>query len=154
MSSALAAIMSVNAHSFLVCSPDNRIRLWDVDTKKETRSYVEKKHLSHSYTCWTWSQVAGNRLGLCAAGTSDGMIIIWDLSRGVVVHEIASSGDLPPTDVSFSKDAKSLYVASGINKIDVYDVASGAAGKSLKCGKKAVQRICVNPKADVLAIGR
>ena len=81
-----------SAESFLICSPDNRIKLWDVDTKKETRNYVEKRHLSHSYTCWDWNH-GKKDLGMFAAGTSDGSIIIWDLMRGIF-SEFNSNFDL------------------------------------------------------------
>ena len=153
MSTSLNPIFSSDAKNILICTPDNRVKLWDVDSKKETRNYVERRHLSHTYTCWARSHASKGELGLCAAGTSDGSIIVWDLSRGVVLKEIEVSGETP-SDLAFSKDSKTLYIAASMNKIDLYDISSGELRGGLKAGKKAVSRLCLNPKADVIAVGR
>ena len=153
MSTSLNAIFSPNARNILICTTDNRIKLWDVDARKETRTYIERRHLSHTYKCWARNNASAGELGLCATGTSDGSVIVWDLTRGAVIKEIALSGEAP-SDIAFSRDSKYLYVAASMNRIDLYEIASGELVNGLKAGKKAVSKVCVNPKADVLAVGR
>ena len=162
MLSTAHAVFSPEGKACLVCSTDNRIKLWDVGSKREARNYIEKRHLAHGYTCRAWSLSNGKKdagtsgnLGLFAVGTSEGTIIIWDLMRGVVKKELSSSeqGNPSPTDIVFSNDAKSIYVASQLNHIKVYDIESGEIIRSLKTGKKSVGKLCHNPRADVLAMG-
>ena len=156
------AMLSPQGKACLICGGDNRIKLWDVSNRREARNYIEKRHLSHGYTCWAWSLSnskkdggSNGNLGLFAVGTSEGTIIVWDLMRGVVKKELGSSddGNPPPTDIVFSNDAKLIYVASQLNHINVYDIESGEIIKSLKTGKKSTSKLCHNPRADVLAVG-
>ena len=130
MTSKLHCLFSPHAKHLLVSTTDNRIKLWDVDTKKETRNYIEKRHLSHSYTCWSWGYGKKDSLGLFATGTSDGTVILWDLVRGVVIKEIGSADSAVASDVSISKDAKQILVSSSsLNQIIIYDIASGTVVK-------------------------
>ena len=156
------AAFSPQGKACLVCGADNRIKLWDVSTRNEARNYIEKRHLSHGYVCWAWSicnskkdSGCGGNLGLFAVGTSEGTIIIWDLMRGVVKTELGSNddGNPPPTDVVFSNDGKTIYVASQLNHINAYDIESGDIVKTIKTGKKSTSRLCHNPRANVLALG-
>lgn len=44
-------------------------------------------------------------LGVCAVGSSDGVVIIWDLTRGVVSRIIGKLNESPaPSESTFSKD--------------------------------------------------
>ena len=88
-------------------------------------------------------------------GFSDGIIVVWDLNRGVVARTIGKANESEtPTDIVFSNDAKSIFVSSAQNQIVQYDVATGAVLASLKTGKKGVHRMAMNPKIDVIAAAR
>ena len=142
--------------SFLHISADNRIHLYDTDTSKERGSYVEKNNLAHSYTSSSWKPGKKDNLGYFAAGTSDGTIIVWDLTRGVVTKVLGQSNESPvPSAITFSNDGKTILVASfSDNNIVQYDVSSGEQTNSFKVGKRGgLSMLALNSKIDVLAAG-
>jgi WD40 repeat protein len=140
---------------FAQLSSDSRLHLWDVASKKAVKSYVDKNHLTHSFTCYSWSASSKENQGLLAVGFSDGVVVIWDLSRGVVAMTIGTAKESEtPTDIVFSKDGKSVFVSTDRNEIAQYSVETGGVLQSLKTGKKGVQKMALNPKVDVLAAAR
>ena len=141
---------------FICVSSDNRVSLFDTDTQKRRRVYVEKNHLSHSYHCSSWRNGKNEDLGLFAVGASDGTVIIWDLVRGVVSKVIGQVNESAvPSDIVFANDGKSLFVCSeGSSQILQYNVSDGSQLKSLKAGKKGASKMAINPKAGVLAVAR
>ena len=145
----------VKSKTFAHLSQDNRLHLWDVDTRKERKGYVDKNHLSHSFTCFNWKQGKKDTLGEFVVGFSDGTLIVWDLVRGVVSKTIGKANESEaPSDLSFSNDHNSVYVSSSNNKVLKYSLKSGEVEKTIKVGKKGILKLAVNPKADVLAAAR
>jgi len=148
---------SKDGNDFLLCTSDNRIALWDIQKSKRRHLYVEKKHLAHSYTCLAWHRDAD--LGSLAVGCSDGTVVLWDLTRGVVARVIgdnaSSSGSTNvPSDVVFSADGKSVFVASiTASDVNEYSVKTGVLVKAWTGHKKGTNRLAYNPKAPVVALG-
>ena len=123
--------------------------------EKQRKSYVDKNHLSHSFTCTAWHGASQDKPGIIAVGFSDGIVIVWDLTRGVIAKTLGTPNESPPvTDVVFSKDGKSLFASSLNTQILHYDLATGVVLNSLKGGKKGVSKLAMNPKLDVLAACR
>lgn len=144
-----------NGLLFAHVSTDCRLHLWDVASKKERKSYVDKDHLTHSLTCYDWNNSSGSTPGMFASGYSDGTVVVFDLNRGVVAKTIGKKLESEiPTDIVFSNDAKSIFVSSNDNHVVQYDVVSGNEVSKIKAGKKGVQRIAMNPKVDVIAVAR
>ena len=142
--------------SFLHISADNRIRVYDTDTSRERGSYVEKNNLAHSYTCSSWKPGKKDTLGYFAAGASDGTIIVWDLTRGVVTKVLGQTNESPiPSAITFSNDGKTILVAStSDNNVVQYDLSSGEQTNSFKAGKRGgISMIALNAKIDVIAVG-
>lgn len=113
--------------------------------------------MSHSYTCFAWGQDVETKgagvLGFCAVGTSDGTIVVWDLTRGVVVRTIGTPGSSPaPTDIRFSHDLESIFACSSDSSIYEYSIKTGETKQALKGFKKGALRLAVNQK--VLAVAR
>ncbi len=146
------AFFGVSWKQYISVSHDNRVCLFDSEAKTESRSFVEKNHLTHTYTSYDW---LGGKLGerdLFAAGCSDGTVVLWDLTRGVVAKTFSNANKAAPTSMNFSLDRKSLYVCAGEGAVLQYDVRSGEQLAPLKCGKKPVLKLRCNPKANVMAI--
>lgn len=149
-----------DSKSFLHISSDNRIHLWDIESKKEKISYIDKNHLSHKFSCFYWTQNTSNNDGssssiassILSVGYSDGIIITWDLIRGIVTKSLGSVGDPCPSGVTHSKNRKSIFVSSSsTNVITKHALVPSEAAGSLSAGKKGVSKIAINPKLDVLA---
>ena len=149
----MKAIFGLEAKYYIEITNDNRIKLWDTSTQKEKRFYVEKQHLNRSYTCRAWFQSRAENLGILAVGTSDGSVIMWDLTRGIVALEIKTT-ESTLTELVFSVDGSSLYVASSSKYLAVYNTKNGDLLNSIKIGKNGISSLAVNPKIDIIAVGR
>lgn len=145
--------LSAVSKSYIVISKDNRLHLWDTDTRKEKRSYVEKNHLAHSYTCLDWLQINHDNLGLCAVGCSDGAVIIWDFVRGIVSTTISHCNS-SISSISFSLDGKYIFIGDDTNYVSQYKLSDNEFVRSIKTGKYGVFKLAMNPRVDVLAIAR
>ena len=145
----------LGSKSFVRITTDNRIHLWDVVNGKEKRAYVEKHHLSHSFTCFCWRPGLKDQ-GRAAVGYNDGVTVIWDFTRGVVVKTIGIVNESAvPTGAILSNDSSSVYISSATqDNIVQFNALSGAVERSLKAGKKGVSHMALNPKAEVLAFSR
>jgi WD40 repeat protein len=148
------ALLSRASSTFITVSADNRINLWDTNTRKKKRDYIEKNHLNHVYNCCQWRQETRNSLGVFAAGCSDGTLVIWDFTRGIVTRTIETQSQLPISGVQFSNDGASLYVSSSDNYISVYGVHDGELQRSIKVGKKGISKVALNPKVEALAVAK
>lgn len=149
-------LVSAKSKIFVHISGDNRIHVWDTDTHRRRRVYVDKNHLTHTYTCHAYHETTANHkegLGLYAVGTSDGLVMIWDLTRGIVVKTIGTANSsATPTDIVFSNDGRSIFVATMNQDITQYDTSSGEELKTLKGNKRGNTKLAMNPKANVIAI--
>ena len=150
-----ASFSSNESKTFIHVAEDNRVHLWDTDRAKERASYVEKHHLGHSYTASAWKGGKKDSLGYFAVGASDGTVVVWDLTRGVVSKVLGTAHESPvPSSLAFAADAKSLLVASSSHhSVLQYDLDNGEQTKAYKTGKRGISKIALNPKADVLAVG-
>lgn len=150
------SVFGSSSQAFVHLSKDSRVHLWDVASKKERKSYVDKNHLTHSFSCYAWRNAAKEQTGgIFVAGYSDGLIAIWDLNRGVQTQVIGKANESEvPTDIVFSNDAKSIFVSSNENQIVQYDIATGKEIIQLKTGKKGNFKLAMNPKVDVIAAAR
>ncbi len=152
---ALVEFGQPKGRDLIFITADNRVSLFDCDTNKRRHAYIEKQHLSHKYTCSAWHHGKKTELGELAVGCSDGVILIWDLARGVVARVIgdASQGLAEVRDVAFSSDGKSLYACSeGESFVKKICVADGALQRTLKGNKKGSNKLAVNPKAQAIAL--
>lgn len=149
------SVFGSSSQTFVHLSKDSRVHLWDVASKKERKSYVDKNHLTHSFTSYAWKTTKDQTGGIFVAGYSDGLVGIWDLNRGVQSQVIGKANESEvPTDIVFSNDAKSIFVSSNENQIVQYDVATGKEINSIKTGKKGNLKLAMNPKLDVIAAAR
>ena len=153
---ARTSFLSSHSKSYLHVAADNRIHVWDTLTRLEKRTYVEKNHLAHNYVSFSWKQSVKDNLGLFAVGCSDGVILIWDLVRGVVVQTLGTANESAvASDLAFSADSKSVFVSSTQhNYIIEYRLSDGVQVNTYKCGKKGVSKLALNPKVEVIAVAR
>lgn len=140
---------------FTYISSDNRVSLWDTDINVRRHTYIEKQHLSHKYTCSAWHHGKKAELGELVVGCSDGVILIWDLARGVVARVIgdSSKGLAEVRDVAFSSDGKSIYAChEGESVVNEYKLEDGSLVRTLKGHKKGISKLSANPKAPAIAL--
>ena len=153
MSSISQSQFGLKSKSFIEISEDNRVHLWEIDSGKEKRVYVEKNHLSHSYITSSWYQSKKDQFGLFAVAASSGTVIIWDLSRGVVTQTLNTTNE-SITELAFSNDGESIFISSKEPEIIQYSIKTGNIINNIKSTKKGAIKLAMNPKANVLAIAR
>eukprot|EP01038_Epipyxis_sp_PR26KG_P010777 gene10777-14470_t len=152
-------------YSYMHISMDNRIHMWDASlNKKNSLTYIDRNHLSHKFTCLSWrpinttqqEQNDSDQTSL-AIGFDDGVVLLWNLSRGIVSCTIDGMGQSNssasyPTDVCWSNNGKSIFISySQQPEIVQYDSNTGELIKTIKAGKKGILKLAMNPKLDVLA---
>ena len=171
----MTTFVSFQGGRVLLCGSDNRITLYDADSQKRQRSFVEKNYLAHAYTSFAMVGGGGNSNGssssssssggkrrnsgggdggdeLLAIGCSDGTIILWNLVTGMADKVLGNANESPvPTDLAFSNAGNSLFVSSQSSVVQ-YSVKDGALVQALKAGKHGALKLAMNPKAAVLAI--
>lgn len=100
-------------------SSDGRVNLWDTVTSTLRLPLVRPRHLASRWTCVAWqaprptgsgkSKTAAP--GLLALGSDTGLVVVWDVQRGEVVHELeAHSGAVH--DVVFDSGSALLRFVS------------------------------------------
>ena len=137
-------------NAFLNISSDNRVHIWDTVSKK-CNKLIDKNHLAHQFTCFAWNY---SKSSLCV-GFSDGIIIVWDLSRGVVTKTIGDNNSDSPSSIVYSNDSNSIFVSSlSLNYVSQFCLKTGSLLKTIAIGKKGVMKMIINPIVDILAISR
>lgn len=138
-----------------------QVRGFDLTTLQEKVSFqvptaVLKHQDSVFHTCHCFSSSSSSSKTsilkqYLAVGTSDGRIFVWDLQRGVLVSTLT----LPsvPHHAVFSSDSLSLFIClKSSSCVHKFEISSGKETLNLKCGKKYVNLIALNPKAQVIAV--
>jgi WD40 repeat protein len=151
----MSCSFGIASNVFLNISNDSKVHLWDIETRKEKRTYTDKNHLSHEYSCVCWKPGTKEHLGHCVVGYSDGVVVVWDLVRGVVTRTFGNAGQTPsPSSIAVANDGQSIFIGTNESEISQYDIASGNLIKKFTGGKKGTNLMAINPKAAVLAISR
>lgn len=124
----LAAIKSViftpDGHYLLTGSRDKTIKLWEIETGRELRTYF-----GHTSTI--------NDLDISKDGKSfvsssaDGTAILWDILTGKQIKKIQASSDLL-TSVALSENGNYLVTAGYDNEAILWNIKTGEKLKSIK----------------------
>jgi len=84
-----------------------------------------------------------------ATGGADALVSLWDISEMVCVRTFPRL-DSPIRSLSFSHDGRFIASASGDQRIDISDVASGRPVHTIEC-REAMNSIAWNPRHLLLA---
>ena len=140
-------------------SNDGRVNLWDTVTSTLRLPLVRPRHLASRWTCVAWqaprptgsgkSKTAAP--GLLALGSDTGLVVVWDVQRGEVVHELeAHSGAVH--DVVF--DSGCALLSCGEDRlIKSWSCESGEQLDVLKAGKAAVHRLALSADGTHVLLG-
>lgn len=131
-------------------SSDGRVNLWDTVTSTLRLLLVQPRHLASRWTCVAWqaprptgsgkSKTAAP--GLLALGSDSGLVVVWDVQRGEVVHELEAHSQAVH-DVVF--DSGGALLSCGEDRlIKSWSCESGEQLDVLKAGKAAVHRLALS----------
>jgi WD40 repeat protein len=133
-------------------SEDNKIRIWDVSTKKCI--WESKEQEQHTKTVWA---VAFNHDGsLLASVSEDKRIIIWDVRTRKLKNDLGSNNFIP-ISVAFNHNGSMLAVGSDDKKIRIWDNVDTDTKQSPRIlkeeHKKPVCTVAFNHDDSILASG-
>ena len=144
----------------VTASADGRINLWDAVTSTLRQQLTRPAHLAARWTCVAWQppRVAGGKgkqqqmaPGLLAFGTDTGQLVVWDVQRGEIVHELEAHSQRV-LGVAF--DGVGVLLSCGEDKqVSSWSVESGEQLGSFKAGKAAVHRLALSADGATCLLG-
>lgn len=136
-------------------SPDGRLQLWDTATSTLRQQLVRNSHLTVRAMCVAWHDVAGGPT-LLAVGCDNGSILVWDVARDELAHELKGHTQ-PVLDVLFESSGSgggdTLYSTGTDRQVCSWSATSGALLNSAKAGKVAVHRLALAPDGAHMLLG-
>jgi WD40 repeat protein len=117
--------MTLAGKMLVTCSYDQRLKWWDLESRKEARS-IE----AHGKWC---RAVAASPDGSLVASVADDMACkLWDVPTGKQVHDLRGHKEKTPHHfqsmlyaVAFSPDGKRLATGDKVGRVVIWDVKSG-----------------------------
>jgi WD40 repeat protein len=98
----------------------------------------------------TWSVCFAPDGKTVAAGTWDGLVIVWDVATGRIRHQLTVSRG-PTKSVVFSPDGKVLAAGGGDSVIRLWDLASAKTLLQMTANSRAVSALAFTPDGRSLA---
>ena len=131
-------------------SSDGRINLWDTATSTLRLLLVRPRHLASRWTSVAWqaprptggSKSKAAAPGLLALGSDAGLIVVWDVQLGEVVHELEAHSQAV-NDVLFDSDGTLLSCGED-RLVKSWSCESGKQLDTFKAGKAAVHRLALS----------
>ncbi len=140
-------------------SSDGRVNLWDTVTSTLRLQLARPTHLASRWTSVAWQvprPVGGGKSkaappGLLALGSDTGLVVVWDVQRGEVVHELEAHTQR----VNHVLFGSGVLLSCGDDRlVKSWSCESGELIETFKAGKAAVHRLALSADdAHVLLAG-
>jgi len=134
-------------------SSDGRLSVFDTATSTLSNSFARPTHLTSRWTCVAWRN-HDEAEGMLAMGNEAGMVVIWDIARGEIVHELQGHTQAVH-DVAFCHSASgALLLSAGEDRlVCCWDVKSGEQTAAHKSSKAAVHRLALTSTSTSVMLG-
>ena len=140
---------------FATVSVDGRLGVWDTATSTVSHSFPRPTHLAVRWTCIAWQAATEpSSDGLLALGSDSGVVVVWDIARGEIVHELRGHTQAV-NDVKFlSSDAGAQLLSCGDDRVVFcWSMRTGEQVEAHKTGKSAVHCIAVTASSSHALLG-
>lgn len=156
---------------FATISKDNRIKIWKTSNATLQQHLTEPQHLGQLYTALTVhsglaskksskdsQRILGTQSsnGYVAVGSKKGVISIWKLETGEIVHRLGDDGDLSQSQVNdlvFSQDCSKLYSANADGQVIEWDVDTGKVLRTLPLFQTSITKLALSSTDNLLLVG-
>jgi len=124
---------------------DQAIKLWDVTSGQEVRTFEE-----HAESAVFFSIEFSPDGALLAAGGRDGTVRLWDVASGKIAGTLAYGNESHVHDVDFSPDSSLLASGGTDYTVRLWDVASGQVVQTLR-HRDGLYSVAFSPDGKILA---
>jgi len=118
-------------------SMDSILKLWDVNSGAEIRSFRE-----HTYSVWSVAFSPDGRYAL--SGSSDETLKLWDVSTGKKIRTFHGH-TVYVNSVAFSPDGQYALSGSGDHTLKLWDVSSGAEIRTFHGHTAKIESVAFSP---------
>ena len=127
-------------------SEDGVLAVWDTTNGTVVQQHARPTHLAVRWTCIAW-----HTAGLIALGTDSGLVVVWDLALGRVVHELHGHTQ-HVNDVTFDVDGHSLLSCAQDRTIMCWGIPGGELRHTQPAGQAAVQRLLCTSTSEYVIV--
>lgn len=136
---------------FASVSTDGMLSLWDVASSSLTQQHPRPTHLAVRWTCIA-AHAQDERTGLLALGSDSGVVVVWDLALGRIVHELSGHTQSVHA-VAFEGSGRTLLSCGSDRQILTWSLDRGEILHSFATGTAAVNRMVPTSAAEHLLLG-
>ena len=137
---------SPNGSQMVSGSDDMTIRIWEVDSNKQTCAPL----LGHEGSVQSIAFSSDNKR--IASGSTDGTIRVWDASSRQVIDVLRGhSGTVE--SVAFSPDGRKIVSGSSDTTVQIWDLESKRSVQTLSGHEDTVQSVAYFPNATHVVLG-
>ena len=141
---------------FTTVAEDGLLSLYDTASGALVTQHARPTHLAVRYTCmayWLESSDAGSAPGgRLALGTDSGVVVVWDLALGRIVHELRGHTQ-HVLDVAFEADGDTLLSSARDRQVCCWRVASGELLHTFAAGQAPAQRLAPTASGEHILLG-
>ena len=139
---------SPDGKTFVSGSADNTLKLWDVSTGKEIRTF--RGH-SGDVTSVAFSP-DGKIIISGSGGLFDNTLKLWDVSTGKEIRTFRGHSD-DVTSIAFSPDGKTFVSGSADNTLKLWDVSTGKEIRTFRGHSGGVTSVAFSPDGKTFVSG-
>ena len=139
---------------FATVAADGRLSVWDTAASKLSQSFPRPMHLTVRWTSISWQPASEASNGLLALGSNAGIVVVWDISRGEIIHELHGHTQAVHDVVFFDgQDGPQLLSTADDRLIICWSLQTGEQANVHKTGKAAVHRIALTTTSTHALLG-
>jgi len=140
----LSVCFSPDGKYALSGSYDKTLKLWDIEDKKEIKSFE-----GHTDIIWSVCYSISGKYAL--SGGKYGNIKLWDITSGKQIKALKHFREV--TSVCFSQDEKYFLSGSSNNTLELWDIASAKFFRLFGGHTGTVNSVCFSPNGKFLLSG-
>ncbi|MDF0556731.1 tetratricopeptide repeat protein [Kamptonema sp. UHCC 0994] len=131
-------------------SDDSTIKLWDIKTGKELKTFSHPSSLTNN----SIQSIAFNPNGkIIASGSSDSTVKVWDITTGEEIKTEQMKHSNQVTSIAFSRDGEVIASSGNDKTIKLWDWKTGKNILTFPAQSNEIKSLAFSPVDEVIASG-